>query len=86
MGQGENVIPGFLGSPYYQLATFIEKWGPLRGMGDTSPFRTAEYCQGLDKDILVTKERQLAASTVAWPLLNALYQAERSADALESES
>ncbi|SGA02984.1 Uncharacterised protein [Chlamydia abortus] len=55
-------------------------------MGDISPFRTAEYCQGLDKDILVTKERQLAASTVAWPLLNALYQAEMSADALESES
>jgi len=41
-------------------------------MGNISPFCMVEYFQGLDKDILITKEWQLAASTVAWPLLNAL--------------
>ena len=56
-------IPGFLGSPYYQLATIIEKWGPLRTMGNISPVRMTEYFQGLDRDILTTEERQLAAST-----------------------
>ena len=80
-------IPGFLGSPYYKLKTSIEKWGPLCVMGNISPFCMAEYFRGLDKDILyITKERQLVASTVVWPLLNALNQAEIRADTLESES
>ena len=79
-------IPGFLGSPYYELATIIEKWGPLRVMRNISLFRMAEYFQGLEKDVLITKERQLAASTVAWPLLNALNQTEKRADALENRN
>ena len=79
-------IPGFLGSPSYQLATIIEKWGPLRPWGSISPVRLTEYFQGLDKDVLTTKERQLAASTVAWPLLNALNQAETRSGSLENEN
>ena len=51
-----------------------------------SPFHTADYFQGLDRDVLITKERQLAASTVAWPLLHALNQAEKRADTLENEN
>ena len=35
-----------------------------------------EYFQGLDRDILIIEEQQLAASTVAWWLLHALNQAE----------
>jgi len=46
-------IPLFLGSPYYQLATIIEKWGPLRTLGNISPVRLTEYFKGLDKDILI---------------------------------
>ena len=51
-----------------------------------SPFRMVDYFQGLHRDILITKERQLAASTVAWPLLHALNQAEKRADTLENEN
>ena len=51
-----------------------------------SPFRMADYFQGLDRDVLITKERQLAASTVAWPLLHALNQAEKRVDTLENEN
>lgn len=40
-------IPGFLGSPYYELATTIEKWGPLHVMKNTSPFHMADYFHGL---------------------------------------
>jgi len=45
-----------------------------------------DYFHGLSKDILVTKEQQLAASVVAWPLLNALNQAKMSANTLENEN
>ena len=69
-------IPGFLGSPCYELATTIEKWDHLHVMGNISLFHMVEYFQGLNKDIIIIKEWQLAASTVAWPLLNALNQAE----------
>ena len=55
-------------------------------MGNISPFCMVEYFQGLDKDKLITKEWQLAASIVAWPLLNSLNQAEITANILESES
>ena len=51
-----------------------------------SPFRMVDYFQGLHRDILITKERQLAASTVAWPLLHALNQAEKRAGTLENEN
>ena len=51
-----------------------------------SPFRMADYFQGLHRDILITKERQLATSTVAWPLLHALNQAEKRAGTLENEN
>ena len=51
-----------------------------------SPFRMADYFQGLDRDVLITKERQLAASVVAWPLLHALNQAEKRVDTLENEN
>ena len=51
-----------------------------------SPFRVADCFQGLDRDVLITKERQLAASMVAWPLLNALNQAEIRANTLENEN
>ena len=95
--RGENItpldkmipgqIPEFLGSPYYELATIIEKWGPLRVMGNISPFHMADYfLEGLSKDVLITKERQLAAFAVAWPLLNALNQAEIRASALGNEN
>ena len=79
-------IPGFLGSPYYELMAIIEKWGPLWVIGNMSPFHMADYFQGLHRDILITKEWQLAASTVAWPLLHALNQAEKRADTLENEN
>ena len=69
-------IPGFMGSPYFQLATIIEQWGPLRVVDNMSPFRLTEYFQGLHMDILTTRERQMAASIVAWSLLTALNQAE----------
>lgn len=75
MGWGESItpsldktipeqIPGFLGSPY-ELVTTIEKLGPLCAMGNNSSFCMVDYFHGLSKDILVTKEQQLAASTVA---------------------
>ena len=51
-----------------------------------SPFRMVDYFQGLHRDILITKERQLATSTVAWSLLHALNQAEKRADTLENEN
>lgn len=51
-----------------------------------SPFHVVDYFQGLHRDILITKEWQLAASTVAWPLLHALNQAEKRADTLENEN
>lgn len=79
-------IPGFEGSPYYELATIIEKWGPLRVMGNISPYRMADYFQGLGKDVLNTKERQLAASMVAWPLLTALNHADVRNNTLETEN
>lgn len=79
-------IPGFLGSPYYELETIIEKWGPLCVIGNISPCCLVDYCQGLSKDILIIKEQQLVASTVAWPLLNALNQAEIRANTLENEN
>jgi len=93
--KGENItpldktipgqIPGFLGSPYYALATIVEKWCPLWVTGNiSSPSHMADYCHGLDKDVLVTKECQLAASTVAWPLLNALNQTEMTTNTLEN--
>jgi len=46
----------------------------------------ADYSHGLSEGILVTKEHQLAASTVAWPLLIALNQAEMTTNTLESEN
>ena len=49
--------------------------GPLSVVGNVSPYCLADYFQGLGKDILVTRERQLAASTMAWLLLNALSNA-----------
>ena len=55
-------------------------------MGNISPFHVTDYFLGLSKDILITKEWQLAASTVAWPLLNALNQAEMRANTLENEN
>lgn len=58
----------------------------LRVMGNISPFHMVDYFHGLSKDILVTKEQQLAASVVAWPLLNALNQAKMSANTLENEN
>lgn len=63
-------IPGFLGSPYYELATIAEKWGHLWGNGNIfqSPSCMVKYFYGLDKGILVKEEQQLAVSTVAWPL------------------
>jgi len=79
-------IPEFLGSPYYELATIIEKWGPLGVMGNISPFCMADYFHRLSKDILVIKEQQLSASTVAWPLLNVLNQAEMRANTLENKN
>ena len=45
-------------------------WGQYLSVPDL----IAEYLYGLSKDILLTKEQQLAASTVAWPLLMALNQ------------
>ena len=45
-----------------------------------------DYFHGLNKDILVTKEQQLAASTVARPQLNALNQAKMKANTLENEN
>lgn len=67
-------IPGFLGSPYHGIACIIEKWGPLRDAGNVqeSPARLAEYFSSPNKNVLTTRERQLAASTVAWPPLMAL--------------
>lgn len=80
-------IPGFLGSPYYELASIIEKWGPLRVTGNiSSPSRMLDYFHGLDKAILVTKEHHLAAFTVAWPLLNTLNRAEMRNNTLENEN
>jgi len=79
-------ITGFLGSPYYELATIIEKWAPLYVMGNISPFCMVDYFHGLSKDILITKEWQLAAYMVTWPLLNALNQAEMRANTLENEN
>jgi len=58
-------IPGFLGSPYYELSAIVKKCSPLHVMASISPFHMVEYFQDLDKDILITRERQLAASTVA---------------------
>jgi len=94
---GENIasldktIPGlisaFLGSPHYELATIIGKWGPLHVTGSTSStFPMTDYFHELNKDILVTKEHQLAAPTVVWLLLNALNQAEMTINDLENES
>ena len=79
-------IPGFWGSPYYELATTIEKWGPLRLMGNTSPTLMADYFHALGKDVLTTPERQLAASTVAWPLLDALNKADKENTKLMNEN
>ena len=56
-------------------------------MGNTSSLsHVADYFHGLSKDLLVTKEHQLAASTVAWPLLIALNQAEMTTNAFENEN
>jgi len=46
----------------------------------------ADYFHGLDKYILITQECQLAASTMVWPLLNALNQAKISNNTLENEN
>ena len=46
----------------------------------------ADYFHGLHRDMLIMKERQLAASVVAWPLLHALNQAEKRVDTLENEN
>jgi len=46
----------------------------------------ADYFEGLSKDILITKEQYLAASTVPWLLLNALSQGEIRANTLENEN
>ena len=45
-----------------------------------------DYFHGLRRGMLITKERQLAASVVAWPLLHALNQAEKRVDTLENEN
>ena len=52
----------------------------------SSPSLTADYFHRLSKDMLVTKERQLAASTVAWPLLIALNQLEMTTNTLENQN
>ena len=77
--------PGFLGSPYYVLATITKKRGFLRVMGNSPPCRAETRFHGLSKDILVTKEWWLAASTVAWLLLNALNQTEMRTNTIENE-
>lgn len=69
-------IPGFEASPYYQLATIIEQWGPLRVPNNMDAYCLTDYFLGLQKDILITKEKRMAASMAAWPLLNALNRAE----------
>lgn len=80
-------IPGFWGSPHYELVTIIEKWSPLWVMGNIPfPSCMADYFNGLSKDILVTKEHRLDASPVAWPLLIALNQAEMRSNTLENEN
>jgi len=79
-------IPGFLASPYYEVAPHFEKWDPLWVIENMSPFCMADYFHGLHRDMLITKERQLAASIVAWPLLHALNQAEKRVDTLENEN
>jgi len=94
--RGENTTPldkmipgqilGFLGSPYYELAPLIEKWGPLWVIESMSLFCMADYFHGLHRDMLIMKERQLAASVVAWPLLHALNQAEKRVDTLENKN
>ena len=71
---------------YYELVTIIEKQGMLSVMGNISAFHMVDYFHGLNKDILVTKEQQLAASTVARPQLNALNQAKMKANTLENEN
>lgn len=60
------------------FAVVIEKWAPL--------WVTGNIFHGLDKDILITKECQLPACAVVWPLLNALNQAEISNNALKNEN
>lgn len=66
-------IPGFLGSPYHKLVVIPDKWGPLQVCGNvSSPSHIADNFRGLDKDIVITKEQQLDASTMTWALLNAL--------------
>ena len=62
--------------------------GLLVGWGQylSVPDLIAEYLYGLSKDILLTKEQQLAASTVAWPLLMALNQLNVSEEALADEN
>jgi len=55
-------------------------------MGNISPYCMVDYMQGLSKDILITKEWQLAASTVAWTLLNSLNQTKIRADTLENKN
>jgi len=67
-------IPGFLGSPYHRIACIVEKWGPLwdGGNGQESSACLADYFSSLKKNVLTTRERQLAASMVAWPLPMAL--------------
>lgn len=45
-----------------------------------------EYFCGLSKDTLLTKEPQLAISTMAWPLLMALNQLNVSEEALADEN
>ena len=78
-------IPGFVGSPCYELAVITEKWSPLCVVGNISPHCMADYFQGLNKDMLIMEERQLA-SKVAWLLLNALNHAEMRNNTLENEN
>lgn len=46
----------------------------------------AEYFHGLSKDILITREQQLALSTMAWPLLMALSWLNMPEEALPNEN
>jgi len=83
----DKMIPEqILGFLCYKLAAIIEKWGPLRVIGNMFPFCMADYFQGLHRNILITKEWQLATSTLAWPLLHALNQAEKRANTSENEN
>ena len=77
MGWGESITPSLDKTIPEQIPGFL---------GSPYAFCMVDYFHGLSKDILITKEWQLAASTVAWPLLNALNQAKMRANTLENEN